>query len=169
MQIEWILHYGYIIQQKNNNVYGYVSDEQSIVHFQVIAQSLKLLSDYTGQVIEENILLNHNPKKQQEWKHAVAEFQTQVNVFNEYMNSYYTLKQQQSYSFMMDALQSAQHFYLQEMIPKLREIRQLKWKVSYVEVINDQTPTLIQKTTSPDTQYYFDSSNDQIIRLFGVG
>ena len=117
-----------IIKEKNNALFF---SENVVSIFDKITQELKSETEFTGFVIETNLLRNNNPEKSDLLKKTIDEFGKGCiipfkQMIKEYMDTSNEL-----------ILNQATNFYINEMIPKLKEILVLKYKVNIVEFENN--------------------------------
>jgi len=144
-----------IIKEKNNALFF----NQDVINiFDKITQELKTESEYTGFVIETNLLRNNNPEKSEFLKKTIDEFGKGCiipfkQMIKEYMDTSNEL-----------ILNQATNFYINEMIPKLKEILDLKYKLNIVE-FEDKIYKLIQFPNSVESNEFFTGSDDKVIKF----
>ena len=143
-----------VIKEKNNALF-FNQDVVSI--FDKITQQLKSETEFTGFVIETNVLRNNNPEKSDLLKKTIDEFGKGFiipfkQMIKEYMDTSNEL-----------ILNQATTFYINEMIPKLKEIQVLKYKVNIVEF--DNTYKLIQLPNSLESNEFFAGGEDKVIKF----
>jgi len=143
-----------VIKEKNNALF-FNQDVVSI--FDKITQQLKSETEFTGFVIETNLLRNNNPEKSDLLKKTIDEFGKGFiipfkQMIKEYMDTSNEL-----------ILNQATTFYINEMIPKLKEIQVLKYKVNIVEF--DNTYKLIQLPNSLESNEFFAGGEDKVIKF----
>jgi len=146
-----------IINEKNNIIFGYTSPNMANDIFESLSTELKENSDFTGFLIEKNILVNNNPAKKELLNKLEVELQnTYIVPFKELIHKF---SQQNNPDFVKEALQ----IYVYEILPKLKEIQQLKYQVNFVEYnIDNSTFHLIQKPNSLENLQYDYNSSDKI-------
>jgi len=143
-----------IIKEKNNALFF----SQNVVSiFDKITQELKSETEFTGFVIETNLLRNNNPEKDDLLKKTIDEFGKRCiipfkQMIKEYMDTSNEL-----------ILNQATNFYINEMLLKLKEIQVLKYKVNMVEF--DNTYKLIQLPNSLESNEFFSGSDDKVIKF----
>jgi hypothetical protein len=143
-----------VIKEKNNALFF----SQNVVSiFDKITQELKSETEFTGFIIETNLLRNDNPEKMDLLKQTIDEFGKGFiipfkQMIKEYMDTSNEL-----------ILNQATNFYINEMIPKLKEIQLLKYKVNIVEF--DNTYKLIQLPNSLESNEFFSGSDDKVIKF----
>jgi hypothetical protein len=145
-----------IIKEKNNAIFF---NKKVLDIFNDLTEYLKLETENTGVVIETNLIRNDNPEKNIILKKTIDEFgkgfilpfKQMVKEFDETNNEL--------------ILNQAVKFYVNEMIPKLKEIHLLKYDVNMVEFdeINN-IYRLIQLPNSLESNEFF-YSNDQVIKF----
>ena len=113
-----------IIKEKNNALFF---NEKVVDIFNKLTSELKKETENTGFLIETNILKNNNPEKQLVLKKTIDEFGKEFilpfkQMISEYMEKNDELK-----------LDEAVKFYINEMIPKLKEIQNTKYDINDVE------------------------------------
>ena len=145
-----------IIKEKNNAIFF---NKKVVDIFNDLTEHLKLETENTGVVIETNIIRNDNPEKKILIKQTIDEFgkgfilpfKQMVKEFDETNNEL--------------ILNNAVKFYINEMIPKLKEIHMLKYDVNMVEFdeINN-IYKLIQLPISLESNEYF-YNNDKVIKF----
>lgn len=149
-----------IIKEKNNAIFF----NKSVVSiFDKLTEELKTEADNSGFLIETNILKNDNPEKHQLLKLSIDEFGKGFilpfkQMINEYLEKNDELK-----------LSSAIDFYVNEMIPKLEEIKNLKYDVNFVEYDdNSKTYKLHQYANSLENQEFYLKGDDKV-ETFVIG
>lgn len=146
-----------IIKQKNNSLFF----KKNVVNiFNKLTEELKLETENTGLIIETNILRNNNPEKSVLLKQTIDEFgkgfilpfKQMVKEFDETNNEL--------------VLNQAANFYVNEMIPKLKEILLLKYDVSIVEYdeINN-IYKLIQLPNSLESNEFYYKDQDKVTKF----
>lgn len=132
-----------IIKEKNNTIFGYISENEALEIFNKLTEKLKEESENYGFVLEKYILNNDNPVKYELINKKIDEFnKNNVMQFKKMIEEY---KNTQGTQIVLDAVK----YYIEEMVPQLKEIQQLKYEVNLVEY--DETKgiyTLIQKKNS---------------------
>ena len=113
-----------IIKEKNNALFF---NEKVLDIFNTLTEELKKETENTGLLIETNILKNNNPDKQLVLKKTIDEFG----------KGYILPFKQMIINFMEKndvlKLYEAVKFYINEMIPKLKEIQDAKYNINDVE------------------------------------
>lgn len=144
--------------EKNNAIFGYNSPDVASEIFNKLTDELKTITDITGFLIEKNILVNENPAK----KELIGKLQDELQ--KEYISPYkqfiYRFIQENNLDYCKDAVQ----LYVNEIIPKVKEIQKLKYGINYVEYNSDKnTFHLIQRPNTLDNLQYELNSYDEII------
>jgi hypothetical protein len=119
-----------IIKEKNNALFF---NKDVVNTFDKLTEQLKGETENTGYAIEANILNNNNPEKRAFTKRKIIEFGSEIiptykNMIEQYMDSNNVV-----------ALNKAINYVLDEVEPKAKEIRQLKYLVNYVEYDENYT------------------------------
>lgn len=157
-----------IIKEKNNALFF---NKNVVRTFEELTDNLKKELENTGFIIETNILKNNNPEKKILLDKTINEFGKGCiipfkQMINESMEKNDELK-----------INEAVNFYINEMIPKLKEIQTLKYNVNYVEYQENYTSTdsirdvykLIQLPNSlEDTESYIKQDDKVIKFVMGV-
>lgn len=146
-----------IIKEKNNALFF---NKDVIKSFEDITAELKDIMELTGKTIETNILKNDNPEKHALIKKTIDEFgkgcimpfKQMVQEFNETNNEL--------------ILNQAVNFYINEMIPKLKDIQELKYEVNFVEYDqNDKVYRLIQMPNSLESNENTFKEDDKVVKF----
>lgn len=146
-----------IIKEKNNALFF---GSNVINQFQQLSEELKNQTESTGYIIETNIIRNDNPEKNNLIKETINDFGIGYilpfkNMINEYNETNNELK-----------LNEAVNFYINEMIPKLKEIQLLKYDVSIVEYeSSDNTFKLLQIPNSLESNEFYYKDDDKVIKF----
>jgi uncharacterized protein (UPF0335 family) len=146
-----------IIKEKNNALFFASNVVNS---FEKLAKNLKFETEHTGFMIETKILRNDNPEKKSLIKETIDEFgmayilpfKQMIKEFDETNNE---LK-----------INEAVSFYINEMLPKLKQIQLLKYDINIVEYDEKENIyRLIQKPNSLESDEYFIKSDDKVIKF----
>ena len=147
-----------IIKQKNSALFF---DNKNIVSiFEKLTEKLKNETESTGSAIETDILKNDNPEKKALLNRTIDEFGKGFilpfkQMIQDYKNNNDELKVNQAIK-----------FYIDEMLPKLKEIQQLKYDVNLIEFDNTANEyKLIQYPNSLENQEYYFESDDKVIKF----
>ena len=150
-----------IIKQKNNSLFftsiAYASIAK-VKNFETLTDELKQESNYCGSLLENKMLITHNPIKIELLKKNVVEFGTDLLVpFKTMVHEYMTTKNDL-------IMQNAVKFYVNEMVPKLKIIQDLKYQVNLVEIdIDDGKFKLFQYKNSLQSTEFFYEADDKVI------
>ena len=146
-----------IIKEKNNALFF---NKQVVSIFEEISSSLKEEAEHTGFAIETNILRNDNPEKHLLIKKTIDEFgKGFVLPFKQMIHNYIDTNDEL-------LLNEAVRFYVDEMIPKLKEIQVLKYDVNYVEYNADENIyKLMQFANSLESGEFWISKDDKVIKF----
>ena len=146
-----------IIKEKNNAIF-FNKDVVSI--FETLTNELKEESERTGFLIETNLLRNENPEKYELLRKTIDEFgmgfllpfKQMIKDYNETNNEL--------------VLNRALKFYVDEMVPKLKEITEMKYDVSMIEFDEvNGIYKLLQMPISLQRQEFFIKSDDKTINF----
>jgi len=146
-----------IIKEKNNALFF---NKDVIKSFEDITAELTAETEITGQAIETNILKNDNPEKHALLRKTIDEFgkgyiipfKQMIQEFNETNNEL--------------ILNQAINFYINEMIPKLKDIQELKYEVNFVEYYPVKKMfKLIQMPNSLESNEYGFKEDDKVIKF----
>jgi hypothetical protein len=150
-----------IIKSKNDSLFF---NEDIVSKFEKLTEELKYATETSGIVIEYNLLKNENPIRTELIKKNIDIFGQDCIIPFKQMITEYLAKNDQL------KITEAIRFYSEEMIPKLKEIMDLKYKVNYVEYDNTlHTFSLIQrKNAIIDNEYYFEEDDKVISFVKGV-
>ena len=146
-----------IIKEKNKALFF---NKDVVPAFEKLTSDLKLKTEMVGFGIETNILRNYNPEKYALIKKNIDEF-----------GKGFIVPFKQSISNYMDTenalgLTEAVTFYVKEMVPKLKEIQEMKYAVNFVEYNpDDNTYKLIQYPNSLEDGEYFIKEDDKIVKF----
>ena len=146
-----------IIKEKNKALFF---NKDVVSAFEKLTSDLKLKTEMVGFGIETNILRNYNPEKYALIKKNIDEFGKGFIVpfkqlISDYMDTENAL-----------VLTEAVTFYVKEMVPKLKEIQEMKYSVNFVEYNpDDNTYKLIQYPNSLEDGEYFIKEDDKIVKF----
>lgn len=145
-----------IIKEKNNALFF---NKKVLDTFESLTQELKGVTQITGYLIETNILKNDNPEKEILLKKSIDEFGKGLllpfkKMINEYLEKNDELK-----------LAAAVQFYINEMLPKVKEIQTLKYDVNYVEYDEESgLYKLIEYPHSLQNMEFTVESDDKVLK-----
>ena len=146
-----------IIKEKNNVIFF---NKNVMGIFDTLTEDLKSESDNAGIMIETNILRNDNPEKKMLLKKSINEFgQEFILPFKEMIKQYDETNNEL-------IVNQAVNFYINEMIPKLKEIQEMKYDVNMVEFDEmNNIYKLIQLPISLENNEYFYKGDDKVIKF----
>lgn len=151
-----------IVLEKNNALFGYENPNLASELFKELTNELKETTDITGFLIEKNILMNDNPAKKELLHKLQDELQKEYMV--PYKQFMYKFIQENNVDFCKEAVQ----LYVNDIIPKLKEIQALKYGINIVEYDNDnRTFHLRQRPNNLESLEY--KMNDDEITSFVKG
>lgn len=146
-----------IIKEKNNSLFF---GKNVIDTFNKLTEILKIDSERAGFIIETNIIRNDNPEKlallkkkiDEFGKGSILPFKRMVAEFNE-TNDELIMNQ-------------AIMFYINEMLPKLKEIQSLKYDINTIEYDEtDNIYRLIQMSKSLESNELFHKMDDKVVKF----
>jgi hypothetical protein len=145
-----------IIKEKNNVLFF---NTQIDSKFANLTSELKEETENTGLAIEGDILKNDNPAKAQLLRKTVDEFGKGLLLpFKQMIQEYVDTDNEL-------ILNRAVRFYVDEMMPKLKEIQALKYEVNFVEYDDNGEYKLIQMPNSIESKEYWTASQDKVIKF----
>lgn len=146
-----------IIKEKNNALFF---NKNVVQIFEDLTKSLKTENESTGFLIETNILRNDNPEQKLLLKKTIDEFgKGFVLPFKQMVKQYDETNNEL-------ILNQAVNFYINEMLPKLKEIQELKYKINIIEY--DESSNiykLIQLPNSLESNEYFFKNDDKVVKF----
>ena len=146
-----------IIKEKNNAIFF---NKNVVSIFDEITQDLKTETENVGFIIETNLLRNDNPEKRNLLNKTIDEFgKGCILPFKEMVKEYVDTNNEL-------VLNTAVNFYINEFIPKLKEIQSLKYDVTIVEFDNiTNMYNLIQLPNSLESNEFFIESDDKVVKF----
>jgi hypothetical protein len=146
-----------IIKNKNNALFF---NEDVTNEFEDNTESLKHTSDVALRVIESNILKNNNPEKIMLLKTLIDNFSINYILPYKQMMSNYIANGDRL------ILNSAVLFYINDMIPKLKQIRDLTYDVNVVEYDTEESVYhLFQLRNSIENMDFFYKVDDKVLKF----
>jgi len=148
-----------IIKEKNNILFfSDKSSDMNMDKFNELTENLKDLAGTTGYFIEKNVLVNNNPVKAEILKKEIDDFGKEMLVpFKKRIQQFKETGNQQLVS-------EAVRFYIDEMVPKLKQIQTMKYDINMVEYDNTTGEyDLIQLLNSIANNEYFYEDDDKVI------
>jgi hypothetical protein len=149
-----------IIADKNNMMFGYINQKKAIETFNKDTTELKDITEAAGYILDINIQLNDNPVKTELIKTTenrfgvefLLPFKSMIHQFDQTGNSQH--------------VNTAVKLYLDEMVPLIKTIRDLKYEVCYIDYIKhdetDDLNLLVQKKNSLYNLEYTLHGNDEL-------
>lgn len=146
-----------IIKAKNNALFV-GKNEQILGIFDKLTTELKLLTEDTGITIETNLLKNDNSDKKNVLQMKLNDFGKGCIIpFKSFIKQF---MESQDIIYVNEAIE----FYISEMMPKLKEIQQLKYEVNMVEYNDkDKEYYLIQKKNTLESKEHWFEVNDSVL------
>ena len=153
-----------IIKEKYNIMFGYTDEEKGIRNFTDISSDLKDTTMLAGVVIEKNILVNDNPEKTELLKKSIDIFG------NDYILQFKQMVKQYNDTGDVLVMNEAVKFYVNEMLPRLSEIQQLKYEDNFVEFETDSNEYKLyqRKNSLKNLEYAFETDTKVISFVKGV-
>ena len=147
-----------IIKEKYNMMFGYVAEETAIGNFEQLSIELKEITNLAGDIIEKNILVNDNPEKTELLKRS-------IDIFGkEYILQFKRMMKEYDESGNQQLANEAVNFYKNEMLPRLKEIQELKYEINVVEYDpEDLMFSLRQRKNSLQSLEYTFSKDDNVV------
>ena len=147
-----------IIKEKYDMMFGYVAEETAIGNFEQLSIELKEMTNLTGGIIEKNILVNDNPEKAELLKRS-------IDIFGkEYILQFKRMMKEYDESGNEQLANEAVNFYKNEMLPRLKEIQELKYEINVVEYDpEDLMFSLRQRKNSLQSLEYTFSKDDNVV------
>jgi len=153
-----------IIKEKYNMMFGYTPEEIAIEHFEQFAREMKDYTYLAGLFIEKNILVNDNPEKKELLKKSIDTFG------KEYILKFKQMMKQYDETGDEMLVREAVLFYKNEMMPRLKEIQELKYEVNKVEHDFEQNLFLLyqRKNSLQNLEYSYYKENKIIAFVKGT-
>ena len=153
-----------IIKEKYNMMFGYVAEEIAIENFEKLSIELKEITHLAGGIIEKNILVNDNPEKTEQLKRA-------IDIFGkEYILQFKRIIKEYDESGNEQVANEAVKFYKNEMLPRLKEIQELKYEINMVEYDTEDLVFLLRqrKNSLQNLEYTFIKSDNVVAFVKGT-
>jgi hypothetical protein len=151
-----------IIKLKNKILFlgkNNVNENKYIEEFNKYKDAIVYYSNTIGEYTEENIIINDNPEKNEKLKNLITSLnQFEIMQFKDYIKKYMDDNDD-------NMLNNAINMYITEIMPKLKEIRELKYKIMYVHHDEDKNKILIQSKYSPEEMNFYDKDVDEVVRF----
>ena len=148
-----------IIKQKNNALF-FEKGQNIITIFENLTNSLKKETEQLGYSIEKDILKNDNPEKINLLNKSIDEFG--IGFLLPFKQMIYDYLDKNNELILNEAI----NFYVNEMIPKLKDIQTLKYEVNFVEYdLDEQNYKLIQRTNSIESKEECFEDDDKVLKF----
>lgn len=151
-----------IIKLKNKILFlgkNDINEKEYIDEFNKYKDAILYYSNIIGEYTEENIMINDNPEENEKLINLISLFnQTEIIRFNEYIKKYI-------YDDDDNILSNAMNMYVNEIIPKIKEIRELKYKTMYINHDEDKNKVLIQSKYSSEGMNFYDKNVDEVVKF----
>lgn len=121
-----------IIIDKNNIMFGYIEQNKAIARFNSNTTELKTFTEGAGFIMDINIQLNDNPIKSDLIK------SNEHKLGNEFLIPFKDMIKTFDQNGDVEVLNKAMKFYVEEMVPLITTIRNLKYEVCYVDFIEQK-------------------------------
>jgi len=148
-----------IIKQKNNALF-FEKSQNIITVFEKLTANLKKETEQLGYSMEKDILKNDNPERMILLKKSINEFGIGCilpfkQMIHEYMDTNNEL-----------IINQAINFYVNEMIPKLKEIQNIRYAVNMVEYdADEQKYILIQRQNPLENEEDCFEDDDKVLKF----
>ena len=151
-----------IIKLKNRILFlgkNNINESQYIDEFEGYKKQILYYSERIGEYTEENILINDNPEENLKLQNLISSLnQQEIMQFKDYIKQYMDTNND-------NFLSSAINMYVNEIIPKLNEIRALKYKTMYINKDENGNHILIQSKYSPEGSNFYDEYVDEVVNF----
>jgi hypothetical protein len=156
-----------IIKHKNNILFTDKMGSENQILFEDLVEKLKDSTSTAGYLIELNILKNHNPEKKSLLKKQLDEFGKQYII--PFKNAIKKYNESDDISVINNSIK----FYVEDMLPKLEEIRRLKYAINavdYVEFykedkITDDVYILRQRENTFENDEHYIEDDDKVFEF----
>jgi hypothetical protein len=153
-----------IIKEKYDIMFGYTDEETGINNFIRSSNILKDSTELLGGIIEKNILTNDNPEKHELLKKTTDIFGSEyILQFKQMIKQYHETGNTQ-------ILNEAVKFYLNEMLPRVKEIEGLKYENNFVEynLDNGEYKLFQRKNSLQNLEYALDTNTKVVSFVKGL-
>jgi len=151
-----------IIKLKNRLLFlgkNNINESQYIDEFEGYKKQILYYSERIGEYTEENILINDNPEEILKLQNLISSLnQQEIMQFKDYVKQYMDTNNE-------TFLSTAMNMYTTEIVPKLNEIRTLKYKTMYVNKDDIGNYVLIQSKYSPEGLNFYDEYVDEVVNF----
>jgi hypothetical protein len=153
-----------IIKEKYNIMFGYTEEAAGIDNFTNMSNELKEGTLLIGTVIEKNILINDNPDKEELLKKS-------INIFgSDYILQFKQMVDQYNETGNTVVMNEAVKFYVNDMIPRLKEIQALKYEENFTEydTENFEYKLYQRKNNLHNLEYTYDTDSKVVSFVKGL-
>jgi hypothetical protein len=134
-----------------------INEKEYIDEFENYKSNILNYSQIIGEYTEQNIIINDNPEEQEKLTNLTISLnQQEIIQFNDYIKEYMNTNND-------SILNNAINMYVNEIIPKVEEIRKLKYKTMYVLNDDEGNHRLIQSKYSPEGMNFYDEDVDEVV------
>ena len=151
-----------IIKLKNKILFlGKNKDNEAkyIDDFNTYKEAILYYSDVIGGYTEENIMMNNNPEENEKIINLISTLnQLEIMTFKDYIKEYMDNNDD-------NMLEKAINMYVNEIVPKLKEIRELKYKTMYIDHDEDKNKILIQSKYSLEGMNFYNEDVDEVVKF----
>ena len=148
-----------IIKAKNDLIFGYINDKSAFELFDKLASELKEDTDLFDYTFESYVSVCDNPAKNELLKKTQVEFELQIAEFKKIINDFNKKNDEAK-------IHTAIEFYINNIMPMKKKIREMKYAYNKVEYIDDKY-TLIQKKNTLEQLEF--SYGNPILESYIVG
>ena len=153
-----------IIKEKYNIMFGYTEEATGINNFTDMSNELKDDTLLIGIVIEKNILINDNPDKEELLKKS-------INIFgSDYILQFKQMVDRYNETGDTQVMNEAAKFYVKDMLPRLKEIQELKYEENFTEydTENFEYKLYQRKNNLHNLEYTYDTDSKVISFVKGL-
>jgi hypothetical protein len=151
-----------IIKLKNKILFlgkNNVNEKEYIDEFKKYKEGILYYSNIIGEYTEENITINDNPEESEKLRNLIISLnQFEIMQFKDYIKKYMNDNDD-------NMLINAINMYTNEIIPKLKEIRDLKYKTMYMNYDEDKNKILVQSKYSFEGMNFYDKDVDEVVKF----
>ena len=148
-----------IIKLKNKILFLGKNNVNVQDEFEKYKEAILYYSNIIGGYTEENIMINDNPEENEKLKNLIISLnQLEIIQFKDYIKKYMDNDDD-------NMLTNAINMYVNEIIPKLKEIRELKYKTMYINYDEDKNKILVQSKYSFEGMNFYDKDVDEVVKF----
>lgn len=129
-----------IIKEKNNLLFGYITSDKALVKFEELKKTISELTSSLELLLNKYFEIKMNDNKQQKINDIKVETYNIINNIKKQMDDF-TISKKTIFT------QNSINIYINELLPKIKELMALTYGVNRVELDNNKY-YLIQKTNS---------------------